>query len=195
MANDDPENELAHFSLGKALLDAGQVAEAIAPFERTVQLNNQFSKAYQLWGTCLAKTGQKEAALAALLRGHQVATERGDNVPRDEMAKLITELGGTVPTAADSDRPAGVGGFRCQRPGCRAGSYAEQLDAPPMNDDLGRLIHERICAECWREWLGMGIKVINEMRLDFSDDRPIYQGLTASQVYDNYMKEFLGIDG
>jgi hypothetical protein len=33
----------------------------------------------------------------------------------------------------------------------------------------------------------MGVKVINEMRLDLSDER-------AQQVYDNYMKEFLGLE-
>jgi Fe-S cluster biosynthesis and repair protein YggX len=78
------------------------------------------------------------------------------------------------------------GGFRCQRPGCQAGPYARQLPAPPMNDEVGRRIHATVCADCWREWLAMGVKVINEMRLDLSDER-------AQEVYDNYMKEYLGL--
>ena len=52
---------------------------------------------------------------------------------------------------------------------------------------MGRLIHERICDDCWKEWIGMGVKVINELRLDLSDER-------AQQTYDNYMKEFLGFE-
>lgn len=193
MANDDPDNELAHFSLGKALMDAGQTAEAIPSFRRTVEINPLFSKAFQLLGTCLKLTGARDDAIQVLTQGYRVADERGDRVPRDEMGKLIQELGGTPPTPSDdSAKTAGVGGFRCERPGCHAGSHAEQLHEIPMNDELGKLVHERICADCWREWLGQGVKVINELRLDFSDERPIYQGLTAAQVYDNYMKEFLG---
>jgi Fe-S cluster biosynthesis and repair protein YggX len=55
-----------------------------------------------------------------------------------------------------------------------------------MNDDVGRLIQQHICAACWREWLDLGVKVINEMRLDLSDER-------HQTTYDNYMKEFLGL--
>jgi Fe-S cluster biosynthesis and repair protein YggX len=81
-----------------------------------------------------------------------------------------------------------VGGFRCQRPGCFAGSRARQLPAPPMNDDLGRQIHARICADCWNEWLrNFSIKVINEMRLDLSTER-------GQEVYDQVLKEFLGFE-
>jgi Fe-S cluster biosynthesis and repair protein YggX len=189
MANDDPENELGHFSLGKALMDAGEYAEAIGSFERTIVLNPQFSKAFQLLGTCYVKTGQRDLAIQTLKRGYKVAYERGDTMPREEMAKLLRELGEEPPTLerADQESATGVGGFRCQRPGCYSGSRAVQLPAPPMNDELGRQIYEKICADCWREWLAVGIKVINEMRLDLSDER-------AQQVYDNYMKEYLGLE-
>jgi Fe-S cluster biosynthesis and repair protein YggX len=186
MATDDPENELGHFSLGKALLEADRPAEAAEAFERTVALNPLFSKAYQLLGTAYAQAGQKDQALRVLAEGFKVADERGDRMPRDDMARLIRELGGEPPAARQEARPAGVGGFVCQRPGCHAGAQARQLPAPPMKDDLGRMVYERICADCWRDWLGMGIKVINEMRLDLSDER-------AQQVYDNYMKEYLGL--
>jgi Fe-S cluster biosynthesis and repair protein YggX len=116
-----------------------------------------------------------------------VAEERGDNMPREEMGKLLRELGEEPPALQRRATTAtGAGGFACQRPGCHAGPYAQQLPEPPMSDDLGRLVYERVCADCWREWLGMGVKVINEMRLDLSDER-------AQVVYDNYMKEYLGL--
>jgi Fe-S cluster biosynthesis and repair protein YggX len=188
MANDDPENELGHFSLGKALMDAGEFAEAAASFERTTALNPHFSKAYQLLGTCYLKSNQRDKAARILMEGFSVADERGDNVPRDEMGKLLAELGMQAPTTKlrVADVPAG-GGFKCQRPGCPMGSRARQLPAPPTSDAMGKQVYEKVCADCWREWLGMGIKVINEMRLDLSDER-------AQQVYDNYMKEFLGLE-
>jgi len=188
MANDDPDNELGHFSLGKALMDAGEFGEAIASFERTVVLNPQFSKAFQLLGACYMKAGKRDLALDTLRRGYAVALERGDNMPREEMARLLRELGEEPPALAKPESSsAGGGGFHCQRPGCYSGPRAVQLPGPPMNDDLGRQVYEKICAECWKEWLGVGVKVINEMRLDLSEER-------AQKVYDNYMKEYLGLE-
>jgi Fe-S cluster biosynthesis and repair protein YggX len=188
MANDDPENELGHFSLGKALMDAGEFAEAAGAFERTTALNPHFSKAYQLLGTCYMKSGEKDKAVRVLHEGFLVADDRGDNIPRDEMGKLLRELGEPTPTTKFRlPEPPAVGGFKCQRPGCHMGGHARQLPAPPTKDAFGQQVFEKVCADCWREWLGMGVKVINEMRLDLSDER-------AQQVYDNYMKEFLGLE-
>lgn len=188
MAQDDPENELGHFSLGKALMEAGQPAEAAASFQKTVELNQQFSKAYQLLGQCLIQAGDKIRAAQFLKQGFEVADERGDNIPREEMAKLLKELGEEIPASKRATQPKieGIGGFACQRPGCLAGPRAVQLQRPPMTDELGQQIFQSICAECWQEWLGMGIKVINEMRLDLSDEK-------GQQVYDQYMREYLGL--
>lgn len=186
MASDDPENELGHFSLGKALMDAEQFGDAVPALERTLALNPHFSKAYQLLGSCFIKLGQKDQAIKALREGLSVADERGDNVPRDEMGKMLKDLGVEPPAPKRAAVAPAAGGFHCQRPGCQAGPYARQLPAPPMKDDLGRRIHASVCADCWREWLAMGVKVINEMRLDLSDER-------AQEMYDNYMKEYLGL--
>ena len=41
MAGDDPDNELGHFSLGRALLEGGEYAEAISSFDRVIELNNR----------------------------------------------------------------------------------------------------------------------------------------------------------
>jgi Fe-S cluster biosynthesis and repair protein YggX len=188
MANDDPDNELGHFSLAKALLDAGQHAEAVPSFERTIALNPQFSKAYQLLASCHVQLGNKEQALQVLRDGFVVADKRGDNIPRTEMAAMLRQLGVEPPALQRVETAAvGVGGFRCQRPGCPYGSRARQLPNPPMRDALGQQIHECICADCWREWLGMGVKVINELRLDLSDE-------ASQQKYDAYMKEYLGLN-
>src|SRR5262245_54177432 len=57
---DDPQNELGHFRLGQLLMVDGQHGEALKSFERTLAISPDFSKAAQLLGECLLKTGQKD---------------------------------------------------------------------------------------------------------------------------------------
>jgi tetratricopeptide (TPR) repeat protein len=188
MANDDPENELGHFRLGQLLAEAGQHEDAVNSFRRTLELSPQFSKVYQLLASALLQLGRKEEAIPVLKKGFEVADQRGDNMPRDEMERMLVSLGETVPRLT-KQAPTGVGdGFRCQRPGCMAGNRARKLAAPPMSDDIGKKIQDNICADCWQLWLkDYSVKVINEMRLDLSTER-------GQEVYDQVMKDFLGIE-
>src|SRR3954470_17906444 len=126
MASDDPENELGHFRLGQLLMEDGQHEEAVKSFRRTLELSPQFSKVYQLLGASLIKLGQRDDAVRVLRDGFNVADERGDNIPRDEMVKLLVHLGEPAPTPkqAKAATEGGSGGFHCQRPGCFAGSRA-----------------------------------------------------------------------
>jgi tetratricopeptide (TPR) repeat protein len=192
MATDDPNNELAHYRLGGLLMEAGQHAEAIASFRRTLELEPRFSRVYLLLGQCLLAIGDSKQAIDVLNQGYAVADERGDNMPRDEISRMLVELGQPAPVSKRSSQPVaaetGPGGFRCQRPTCMSGSRARQLPAPPFNDDLGRRIQQNICADCWNDWLrNYSIKVINELRLDLSTDH-------GQAEYDRYMREFLGLD-
>src|SRR5437667_10970995 len=93
MANDDPENELGHFRLGQLYLDDGQYENAIKSFRRTLELSPQFSKVYQLLGSALTKLGQNDEAVEVLQHGFAEADERGDNIPREEMSKMLVQLG------------------------------------------------------------------------------------------------------
>jgi tetratricopeptide (TPR) repeat protein len=188
MANDDPENELGHFRLGQLLMEDGQYDEAARSFRRTLELSPQFSKVYQLLGQCLIKLNRHEDAVKVLSQGFEVAEERGDNIPREEMSKMLVELGEPAPVSRMAGGPSKTGGgFQCQRPGCTAGRYAQRLPAPPVNDELGRQIYESVCTECWNYWLrNLSIKVINEMHLDLSSERD-------QEVYDKIMKETLGL--
>ncbi|MFO0799606.1 MAG: Fe(2+)-trafficking protein [Gemmataceae bacterium] len=191
MATDDPENELGHFRLGQLLVEDGQPAEAVKSFERTLELSPQFSKVYQLLGECLIKLDQKPRAVEVLTTGWTTADERGDKMPRDAMAKLLTQLGAPVPKAAAPVADADDGpdtGFRCQRPGCMEGKRAKQLAAPPVPDAIGERIHQNICAGCWNLWFkDLSIKVINEMRLDLSSE-------FGHNEYDKHMREFFGFE-
>jgi tetratricopeptide (TPR) repeat protein len=189
MANDDPTNELGHYRLGNLLLEAGQPEEAVKSFRRTLELSPQFSRVYQLLGDCLLRLGRRDEAVEVLKEGFSVADSRGDNLPRDEIVKLLKSAGEEPPaTQRTTAQPGAPGRFRCQRPGCIAGPYARQLSAPPLDDDLGQRIYETVCADCWEYWFrNLSIKVINEMRLDLSTER-------GQEVYDQIMRETLGIE-
>jgi Fe-S cluster biosynthesis and repair protein YggX len=188
MATDDPENELGHFRLGQLLMEDVQHAEAVKSFERTLELSPQFSKVYQLLGECLIKLGEKDRATEVLTTGWKTADERGDRLPRDAMAKLLTGLGAPIPQpAAPADEGPGTG-FRCQRPGCMEGNRARQLPGAPVPDEIGERIHQSICAACWNLWFrDLSIKVINELRLDLSSEFGLNE-------YDRHMREFFGFE-
>jgi Fe-S cluster biosynthesis and repair protein YggX len=192
MAADDPDNELGHYRLGQLLLEDKQYPEASKSFRRTLELSPQFSKVFHLLALCLVHEGNKAEAIRVLRDGFAVADERGDNMPRDEMARMLVELGEPAPVAARApaaDGPGATGtGFRCQRPGCMFGARARQLERPPMRDEIGKKIYDTVCADCWTDWLkNYSIKVINELHLDLSTEH-------GQDEYDRYMREFLGLD-
>ncbi len=53
----------------------------------------------------------------------------------------------------------------------RCGREAAALERPPVPGPVGKAIHERTCAACWKEWLGMQVKYINEYRLNPLDPK------------------------
>jgi Fe-S cluster biosynthesis and repair protein YggX len=192
MAADDPDNELGHYRLGQLLMEDKQFAEAAASFRRTLELSPQFSKVFHLLALCVLQAGKQDEAVEVLRKGFAVADERGDNMPRDEMSRMLVELGQPAPVSTRAAAPAGQSGaggsFRCQRPGCMFGARARQLPRPPVRDAVGQRIFETVCADCWNEWLrNYSIKVINELHLDLSSER-------GQAEYDKYMHEFLGLD-
>jgi tetratricopeptide (TPR) repeat protein len=189
MANDDPDNELGHFRLGQLLMEDLQYEEAIASFQRTLELSPQFSKVYQLLGQCYLRLNEHEQAGKTLTEGYQVADERGDKMPRDEMGRLLASLGLPIPASANATPPSGPEtNFRCERPGCRAGKHAQPLTAPPIDGPVGVRIQQVICSDCWNEWFKqMSIKVINELRLDLSTE-------FGQTEYDKYMNGFFGFE-
>lgn len=191
MAEETPDNELAFFRLGQLLLEDSQLEEAAKAFRKTLALSPQFSKVYQLLGTALIKLNRKDEAVEVLNEGFHIADSRGDNIPRDEMTKLLTGLGQPAPVSRKAAAKAGGAatgdGFHCQRPGCIAGDYARKLPKAPMNDELGQKIFDTVCADCWEYWFkNMSIKVINEMHLDLSTEK-------GQDQYDRIMRDTLGL--
>lgn len=187
MAVADPSNEMAHFSLGSAYLQAGRPAEAAASFERCLDLNREMSKAYQLCGEAMLAVGWEDKAVAHLNRGYEVAAAKGDRMPQTAIAELLTSIGRPIPEVSSDVAEAAAaavasGSFLCQR----TGQPGTELDGAPFKGSVGEWIAANISAETWDLWIHQGTKVINEMRLDLS--RP-----EDAAMYDEHMYEFLGV--
>lgn len=205
MAQADPDNEMAHFSLAQALVQAGRHAEAAESYIRCTELAPGMSKAYQLAADSLLKAGDKDRAAQFAVRGYTIAAERGDLLPRNAMADLLKQLGREVPEVAakGGGRKDGISLLGSDAPGGprpdpasfppgtfidhKTGRPGTKMPRPPFRGPLGQWIHEHISQETFNAWIGQGTKVINELRLDLSSD-------PDAAVYDQHMREFLGID-
>jgi Fe-S cluster biosynthesis and repair protein YggX len=188
MAQADPDNDMAHFSLANAYLQAGRFAEAARSFQRCLELNPDMSKAYQLAGEAMIKAGWTDRAVETLEAGYRVAAGKGELMPKNAIGELLASIGRQPPelsaaVEARAEQAAEGEAFICARTG-RPGT---QLPDPPFRGPVGQWIYENISAETWRDWLGQGTKIINELRLDLSRE-------ADQKVYDEHMCAYLGID-
>jgi Fe-S cluster biosynthesis and repair protein YggX len=79
-------------------------------------------------------------------------------------------------------QPVGEGQVLCKR----CGRVATRLAKPPFRNAFGQEIFENTCTDCWREAIGQGTKVINELRLPMSDPQ-------AQKQWDIHIREFLNL--
>jgi Fe-S cluster biosynthesis and repair protein YggX len=75
----------------------------------------------------------------------------------------------------------------------RCGQTAEGLAAPPFRPgtrlaDLGQQIHQGVCAACYRAWIDLSVKLVNETRMDTTDPR-------SQELWLEQMRAFLNLDG
>lgn len=189
MAEADPENELGHLSLGRAYLEAGRAREAAASLRRVTELNPQNSRAYHLLAQAQKAAGEAAGAVATLRTGFEVAHQRGDLMPRNDMAAMLRELGETPPAVAEAPRAQQAAeavtgdAITCRR----CGQARPKMPERPFKGPLGEQVWAGICSPCWNEWIRMGTKVINELRLNFAVPR-------HAEVYDQHMREFLNLE-
>jgi Fe-S cluster biosynthesis and repair protein YggX len=185
MVEQDPNNELAHFSLARAYMDGDLWTDAVPELQKTLTLKRDFSKAYVLLGTCQKELGQRDLAVSTLTQGYRIAQERGDLMPRNEMGGLLKELGAEVPethAAELTEDMAAAGQIKCKR----CGRIAPKMAEPPFSGEFGLELQNSSCAPCFKEWIGQGTKVINELRLNLTE-KP------AQDTYDQHMREFLNL--
>ena len=188
MTTADPDNEMAHFSLGNAYIEAARFAEAATAFKRVIELSPQMSKAYQLAGLAMVECGWSDEALTTLEAGYQLAAARGDRLVQTAIEEQLKAIGRSVPELSTDSKDAAEaleasGDFVCGR----TGKNGTKLESPPFRGPVGAWIFENISSETWAAWIGQGTKVINELRLDFSRDED-------QEAYDKEMREYLGID-
>jgi Fe-S cluster biosynthesis and repair protein YggX len=135
----------------------------------------------------MIKAGWEDKAVAFLEKGYVLAASKGDRMPQQAMAKLLEGIGRKAPLlkeeAEAAERLRDAGAFVCRRTG-RPGT---KMPSPPIRGAVGEWIGANISQETWRQWIGQGTKVINELRLDFTRDRD-------QEIYDQHMREYLGID-
>jgi Fe-S cluster biosynthesis and repair protein YggX len=104
-------------------------------------------------------------------------------MPKNEMSKMLADLGAPVPQFADPRTTAvGEGEVFCKR----HGGTGPRLRKQPFRNDFGKEIYENTCAKCWQEAIAFGTKVINELRLPLADPQ-------AQKMWDQHIRDFLNL--
>jgi Fe-S cluster biosynthesis and repair protein YggX len=179
---------MSWFSLGNAYRDANRLEDSAKALQKAIEFDAGLSRAYQLLGQVLIQLSRASEAGRVLTQGYRVAAQRGDVMPQRAMESLLQKLNLPVPEVA-KPQPAAMsaaqagGNTVIDR---RTGKPGTKMPDPPMRGKLGKFIFDHYSQETWREWIGMGTKVINEFRLDFSNDE-------HQKVYEHHMLEWLGI--
>ncbi len=183
---DDPTNDMAYFSLGNAFLASDRYDEAADTFEQCAKINEAMTKAYQLAGDAYIKAGKVDLAKVILTKGYIEATTRGDMLPKKAIAELLESINAEVPSVEDAKPPSSAkptGDFKC----AKSGEMGTKLARAPFRNAMGLWILENISNETFTEWIHLGTKIINELRLDLSRD-------DHDAVYEYAMRIFLGFN-
>jgi Fe-S cluster biosynthesis and repair protein YggX len=183
LANEDPSDDMTWFSLGNAYAEKGRHQDAATAFERSLAVNTDLSRAYQLAAEQYLALDDKDRARPLLTEGFHIAARNGDMKVKDAIIAHFNAIGEEPPqdqTVDPEDVPEGS--FVCRR----TKRLGTQMERPPFKGPLGQWIKDNIAQETWRDWIAQGTKVINELRLDLSNDED-------AQTYDKYMRDYLGI--
>jgi Tfp pilus assembly protein PilF len=88
----NPNNELARFSLGKAYFDQGDVALAKEQFEAALARKPDWMVVQILIGKCELALGNRVAAKSAFQRARQLAIDQHHEGPQAEMEEALKDL-------------------------------------------------------------------------------------------------------
>jgi uncharacterized protein HemY len=88
-----PQNELARFSLGKALFDAGDFTRAKEHLSAALARKPDWMVVQILIGKCDLALGDKAAAKAAFQNALRLAIEQHHEGPQMEMEQALADLG------------------------------------------------------------------------------------------------------
>ncbi len=88
------DGALLRFSLGNALLDAGDAVAAAEALQQALAFDPAYSAAWKLLGQARQHAGDHAGAIDAYERGIDAARTRGDEQARKEMAVFLKRLRG-----------------------------------------------------------------------------------------------------
>jgi tetratricopeptide (TPR) repeat protein len=94
LVNRHPKNELARFSLGKALYDQGQLVEAREHLAAAIALRPDWMVVQILLGKIDLAEGRRDDAIRAFERGLELARTQHHEGPEAELTELLAELRG-----------------------------------------------------------------------------------------------------
>jgi tetratricopeptide (TPR) repeat protein len=94
MLEEDPDNDLTRFSLGKALFDQGDYAQAREHLSLALATRPDWMAAQILLARCWLYLGNKEAARPALERAHELARKQGHVGPLAQVEELLRQFEG-----------------------------------------------------------------------------------------------------
>jgi predicted Zn-dependent protease len=92
MTRDDPGNVMVWYGLGSEYFKLEQWSEAAEALRRVVELNPDYTAAYQMLGSALLKTGANEEARRAWTAGIEAANRTGAWKARQHMEGLLAGL-------------------------------------------------------------------------------------------------------
>ncbi|MFH0792764.1 MAG: tetratricopeptide repeat protein [bacterium] len=96
MAEEEPDDELTQFMLGKAYLDGGRAEEAAERLRRAVELRPSHTAAHRFLGNALEKAGRLEEAREAYERGLVVSEETRDYQTGKEIKVFLDRVRGRL---------------------------------------------------------------------------------------------------
>jgi predicted Zn-dependent protease len=93
MVKQQPDDVMVWYGLSSEYVKAERWAEASVALQRVVQLNPDYTAAYQMLGTALLNQGKREEARRAWEQGVEVADRTGAWKARQHMEGLLASAG------------------------------------------------------------------------------------------------------
>jgi len=88
----NPTDSFARYGLALEMANGGETDAAIREFAKLVELNPDYTAAYQMWAQTLIKSGSPEDARPVLEKGIASAKRTGNQHAEREMLGLMDEL-------------------------------------------------------------------------------------------------------
>ena len=89
----NPNDSFARYGLAMEYANSGDAGTALAEFKKLIEINPDYTAAYQMAGQTLLKAGREDEARAMLEAGVESAVRSGNGHARNEMQGMLDELG------------------------------------------------------------------------------------------------------